>query len=91
MTTKTFKTLKNIKLQKLVKVLCGPNNQPLNVLGQAVVHLTSEGRSSKQPIYVIGDLKNDLLVLPAITALQLLTKVDIVQPGNVQQSFPKLF
>ena len=61
------------------------------MLGQAVVHLTSEGRSCKQPIYVIGDLKNDLLGLPAITALQLLTKVDSVQPGNVQQSFPKLF
>ena len=90
-TAKTFKTLKNIKLQKSAKVLCGPNNQPLNVLGQAVVHLTSEGRSCKQPIYVIGDLKNDLLGLPAITALQLLTKVDSVQPGNVQQSFPKLF
>ena len=90
-TAKTFKTLKNIKLQKSAKVLCGPNNQPLNVLGQAVVHLTSEGRSCKQPIYVIGDLKNDLLGLPAITALQLLTKVDSVQPGNVQQSFPNLF
>ena len=61
------------------------------MLGQAVVHLTSEGRSCKQPIYVIGDLKNDLLGLPAITALQLLTKVDSVQSGNVQQSFPKLF
>ena len=90
-TAKTFKTLINIKLQKSAKVLCGPNNQPLNVLGQAVVNLTSEGRSCKQPIYVIGDLKNDLLGLPAITALQLLTKVDSVQPGNVQQSFPKLF
>ena len=71
--TKTFKTLKNIKLQKSVEVLCGPNNQPLNELVQAVVHLTSEGRSCKRPIYVIGDLKNDLLGLPAITALQLLT------------------
>ena len=27
------------------------------MLGQAVVRLTSEGRSCKQPIYVIGDLK----------------------------------
>ena len=54
------------------------------MLGQAVVYLTSEGRSCKRPIYVIGDLKNDLLGLSAIT-------VDSVQPGNVQQSFPKLF
>ena len=73
--------------------MCGPNNKPLNVLGQAVVQLTYEGRSCKQPIYVIKDLKNNLRILglPAITALQLLTKVDSVQTKNVQQSFLKLF
>ena len=48
---KTFKTLKNIKLQKLTKVLCGTNSKPLDVLGQAVVELTSEGKSCKQPRY----------------------------------------
>ena len=61
------------------------------MLGQAVVELTSEGKSCKQPIYIIEDLQNNLLGLPVITALQLLTKVDSIQPGNVQQSFPKLF
>ena len=91
MSAKTFKTLINIKLQKSTKVLCGPNSKPLDVLGQAVVELTSEGKSCKQSIYIIEDLQNNLLGLPAITALQLLTKVDSVQPGNVQQSFPKLF
>jgi len=89
--TKTFKTLKNIKLQKSAKILCGPNNQPLNVLGHTVVQLTSKERFCKHPIYVIEGLKNNLLGLPAITALQLLTKVDNIQPGKVQQSFPKLF
>ena len=63
MSTKTFETLKNIKLQESTKVLCGPNNKPLNVLGQEVVQLTYEGRSCKQPIYVIEDLKNNLLGL----------------------------
>ena len=71
--------------------MCGPNNQPLNVLGQAVVQLTYEGRSCKQPIYIIEGLKNNLLGLPAIIALQLLTKIDSIQPGNVQKSFPRLF
>ena len=47
--------------------------------------------TSSLSVSYIGDLKNDLLGLPAITALQLYTKVDSVQPGNVQQSFPKLF
>ena len=67
--TRTFNTLRNIVLQKSAKVLCGPNNQPLNVLGQAVVQLTYEGRSCKQSIYIIEGLKNSLLGLPAITAL----------------------
>ena len=40
---------------------------------------------------MIKDLKNYLLGLPAITALQLLFKADSIQTGNVQQSFPKLF
>ena len=61
------------------------------MVGKAIVQLTSEGRSCKQPIYVIKDLKNNLLGLPAIAALQLLTKVDSIQSGNIQQSFPKLF
>jgi len=79
---KTFKTLTNIKLQQSTKVLCGPNNQPLKVMGQATVQLTYNGRSCKQPIYVIKHLKNNLLGLPAITALQLLIKVDSIQPGR---------
>ena len=61
------------------------------MLGQAVVQLTYEGRTCKQPIYIIEGLKNNLLGLPAITALQLLTKVESIQPGNVQKSFPELF
>ena len=81
--TRTYNTLKNITLQKSAKVLCGPNNKPLDVLGQAVVQLTYEGRTCKQPIYIIEGLKNNLLGLPAITALQLLTKVESIQPGNV--------
>ena len=70
---KTFKTLKNINLQKSAKVLCGPNSIPLEALGQAVVELISEGKSCKQLIYIIGNLQNNLLGLPAITALQLLS------------------
>ena len=88
---KTFKTLSNFRLQKSAKVLCGPNNQSLKVMGQATVQFTYNGKSSKQIIYVIMDLKTNLLGLPAITALQLLIKVDSIQPGKMQQSFPKLF
>ena len=83
--TRTYNILKNITLQKSGKVLCGPNNKPLDVLGQAVVQLTYEGRTCKQPIYITEGLKNNLLGLPAITALQLLTKVESIQPGNVQK------
>ena len=61
------------------------------MLGQAVVQLTYEGRTCKQPIYIIEGLKNNPLELPVITALQLLTKVESIQPGNVQKCFPELF
>ena len=91
-TTKTFKTLKNIKLQQSAKVLCGPNNHLLNILGQAVVQLTSEGRSFKQPIYVIEDLKNDLLGLPAITALYNFSpKLTVCSQGMFNRVFLNCF
>ena len=64
--TKTFESLKGIKLEKPVKVLCGPNGQSLKVVGQAAVQLTYRGKSCTQPFYVIDDLKSNLLGLPAI-------------------------
>ena len=83
--TKTFKTLKNIRLQKSS---ADQNNQPLNVLAQAVVQLTYEERSWKQPIYIIEGLKTIYWnYVSAFTALQLFTKVDCIQPGDVQKSF----
>ena len=81
--TKTFESLKGIKLEKPVKVLCGPNGQSLKVVGQAAVQLTYKGKSCTQPIYVIDDLKSNLLGLPAITALQILVKVTRIQPGDI--------
>ena len=45
---KTFKTLPNIKLQKSAKVLCGPNNQPLKIMGQATVQCTYNGKTSNR-------------------------------------------
>ena len=89
--TETFEFLIGIKLEKPVKVLCGPNGQSLKVVGQAAVQLTYKGKSCTQPIYVIDDLKSNLLGLPAITALQILVKVNRIQPGDIYQSFPKLF
>ena len=36
---KTFEFLKDIKCKKPVNVLCGPNSQPLTVVGQVAVQL----------------------------------------------------
>ena len=91
MSTKTFEPLKDIKLEKPVKVLCGSNGQSLKVVGQEAVQLNYKGRSCTQSIYVIDNLKSNLLGLPAITALQILTRVDHIQPGDIYQSFLKLF
>ena len=56
--------LENISLQKPAKLFYGPMSQALHVIGQFFGTLKSDER---EYIFVVRDLKNKLLGLPAIT------------------------
>ena len=68
----------NVTLTKPSKVLYGPANQFLPVLGEFVGALTFQDKSCSQRIFVVAGLKNNLLGLPAIEALGLLVRIDTV-------------
>ena len=60
-------------LRKPGTSLCGPDRTPLKVLGEALLTLTYKGRCCTQPVYIVKNMKNNLLGLPAIKALNLFT------------------
>ena len=75
------------------KVLCSPGRQVLDVLGCSTVKLSYKQRSIKQKVYVIRKLANNLLGLPAIIALNILTQVNAVHSMDnpIANKFPDLF
>ena len=68
----TFKKLQKVQLQKASKALYHPARQKLKVAGQCVVPLTHKKNMSEELIFVVEDLKTNLLGLPVIKSLQLL-------------------
>ena len=86
--------LGQIQLHKPEKVLCGPDRKELDVVGCTTVTLAYRGNTTSQTAYIIRELKNNLLGLPAIQSLHLLKKVDEVEEmsaASVKEQFPKLF
>ena len=78
-------------LQKPSKILKGPGQHPLQVVGQFHEMLHHGQNSSVQQIFVIKDLKSDLLGLPAITVLILAARLDAAYTTPVEDSFPTVF
>ena len=74
-------------------MLHGPNRLPLDTLGSATVSLVHNDKSTTQDVFVIPQLTHNLLGLPAITALDLVTRVDAIQSKTsiIQGKFPSLF
>ena len=78
------------------KVLYGPSRHPLQVLGQCQCDLIHKERSSTQQVFVVEGLKNNLLGLPAITALNLAARVDMTSDcdptaSTFREKFPEVF
>ena len=75
------------------KILCGPGRQVLNVLGCCTVKLSYKQHRVSQKVYVVHKLANNLLGLPAIIALNVLTQVNAVQSVDhpIADKFPDLF
>ena len=94
---KVFFTLSTGKLEKPSKVLHGPAVKKLEVLGQFEGNLSHGSRHIRQTIVVVKSLHKNLLGLPAITALDLVHKVNTYTTGaqvsdnSFMERFPKVF
>ena len=77
-------------LQKPSLSLCGPDHTPLKLLGEVLLSLAYKGRCCTQPVYIVKNLRNNLLGFPAIKALNLLSHVESVDK-NVVLQYPSLF
>ena len=75
------------------KILYGPGEQKLNVLGHFEGSLQYKQRSCKQQIFVIRGLKINLLGLPAIVELNLAARLDATTDYDslVYSKFPIVF
>jgi len=88
---KQYKNVSPPILQKPGKILNGPGQHYLQVLKQFDEMLSHGQKSSLQQIFVIKDLKSNLLGLPAITALNLAPRLDHTHTSLVEDSFPTVF
>ena len=82
------------KLTKPSKILRGPSNQPLPVVGEFVGFLTFQGKSEKHQIFVVKGLKSNLLGLPAIRSMGLVVRVNEITSSfkdKILVKYPTLF
>ena len=80
------------KLHTPEKILYGPSREPLQAVGQFMGKLSHRGRKSQRQVFVVEGLKNNLLGLPAITALHLAARVDTSSSEtDIYRCFPKVF
>ena len=71
-----MKQLGSVKLTKPSKRLCGADQRPLQVLGEVQPALFYKKQSCTQTFYVVKQMPHNLLGLPAIKALQVVTLVN---------------
>ena len=87
-------TWKYLKLSSPLKEtgtsLCVPDQSCLKVRGETTLSLSYQGKSSTQCVFIVNNLKNNLLGLPAIRASQLLSNVCSVDKSIISQ-YPSLF
>ena len=93
-TQQTYDALGRPQLRKPSKILYGPARQTLGVIGQFSVTLSHGHKSSKQKVFVVRNLRNNLLGLPAITALHLACRIDETlarDPYELRRRYPNVF
>ena len=91
-TEQAYKALGSPKINHPVKKLCGPTSKPLKVIGRLTVSMSNKDHSYEHEIFVVNHLHHNLLGLPAIIALHLLTRVEQINTmPTIQQEFPSLF
>lgn len=88
--------LKGVQYDAPAKKLYGPSHEPLSVVGQFMAELKHKERSSKQMVFIVKGLKDNLLGLPAIGALNLIVRVNAVSGSRdektmIMEAYPTLF
>ena len=74
----TWKELGKPALKSPDKHLFGPAQQQLVVKGHFTCHLSHNDREAQQQIFMVDNLKTNLLGLPAIVALNLAAKTETI-------------
>ena len=88
----TFHGLGEQKLISPKKVLYEPSRRLLQVIGQFEGKFVHGSNTTIQTVYVVSGLKTNLLGLPAITALNLATRVDATtETSSIVQMYPSVF
>ena len=87
---KVLNSLNSKKLQTPTKRLCGPDQTPLQVLGEIPVTLAYKNRSCCHPVFIVKNLQQNLLGLQAIQSLSLLTLIEMVNTP-IPEQYPSLF
>jgi len=78
------------QLQKSTHKLCGANRAPLDVLGVTKMKLIYNSKPTTQEVFVIiRDLQHNLLGLPAIRDLEIITGINTVEL-NIPDQYPAL-
>ena len=88
----TFQSFTNPvpKLQQSSQRLCGPNHSPLKVIGEATMKLTYKVKSCTHRVFVIHNLQNNLLGLPAIKSLEIISGINAIKQ-SIPNQYPALF
>ena len=89
----TFHSLTDTTLKKPSKALHGPAHTSLKVIGQLTSNFKYNNSRSKLHVYVVKDLKTNLLGLLAIIALNLVARVQNISGSKetIMKWYPKLF
>ena len=92
-TSDAYQLLEKPLLNATGKILCGPSRHPLGVVGKFKCNLATNGKVTRQEIFVVKGLKHNLLGLPAITALKLAAQIDctLSTTNTFKERFPKVF
>ena len=80
------KTLGLEALQPPTKKLYGPDQSPLEVVGETTVRFAYRDKQCTQAIFILQKVKHNLLGLPAIRALHVLIQVDTVSKPITDQT-----
>ena len=78
------------ELKQASKILYGPGQQRLDVLGQFEGVLKYKEASTEQVLFVVRGLTRNLMGLPAVTALKLAARVDRTKDYStrIREQFP---